>query len=151
MTSPTGRVPKNLYQVTEIIKTDEYLPFTKKLVVCGITLMGREDVSNDFMKKVAITIRAMFPRNGVIKSGLQEAVIKNMYRYRAVIPLFKGEVENKDQVFTPKERRLWEILSSNNSICDIIMEGVSGQVNEVVEHILHYVTDIGLHYTFPAE
>jgi hypothetical protein len=31
------------------------------------------------------------------------------------------------------------------------MEGVPGQVNEVVEHILHHVTDVGLHYTFPDE
>jgi hypothetical protein len=31
------------------------------------------------------------------------------------------------------------------------MQGVSGQVNEVVEHILHFVTDVGLHYTFPDE
>ena len=36
-----------------------------------------------------------------------------------------------------------------NSICDIIMEGVDGQITEVVEHILHHVTDVGLHYTFP--
>ena len=31
------------------------------------------------------------------------------------------------------------------------MEGVPGQVTEVVEHILHFVTDIGMHYTFPDE
>jgi hypothetical protein len=31
------------------------------------------------------------------------------------------------------------------------MEGVPGQVNEVVEHILHHVSDVGLHYTFPDE
>ncbi len=26
-----------------------------------------------------------------------------------------------------------------------------GQVMEVVEHILHFVSDVGLHYTFPNE
>ncbi|SVC39380.1 uncharacterized protein METZ01_LOCUS292234 [marine metagenome] len=31
------------------------------------------------------------------------------------------------------------------------MEGVPGQVTEVVEHILHFVTDIGMHYTFPDD
>ena len=34
-----------------------------------------------------------------------------------------------------------------NSMCDIIMEGVSGQVTEVIEHILHHISDVGLHYT----
>ena len=31
------------------------------------------------------------------------------------------------------------------------MEGVPGQVMEVVEHILHYISDVGLHFAFPAE
>ena len=31
------------------------------------------------------------------------------------------------------------------------MQDVPGQVMEVVEHILHYVSDVGLHYAFPAE
>ena len=43
-------------------------------------------------------------------------------------------------------------LESEYSICDIIMQDVPArQVMEVVEHILHYVSDIGLHYTFPDE
>ena len=38
-----------------------------------------------------------------------------------------------------------------NSMCDIIMEGVSGQVTEVIEHILHHISDVGLHYTMSKE
>ena len=70
-----------------------------------------------------------------------------MYRYRTAIPLFKGE----DYEFSPSDEEAWDLTTSQNSICDIIMEGVPGQVNEVVEHILHHVTDVGLHYTFPDE
>ena len=47
----------------------------------------------------------------------------------------------------------WREIENNNSVCDIIMQdgpvGPEGQVMEVVEHILHYVSDIGLHYAFP--
>ena len=146
--TPTGEIPTNIYHQTGIIQTDEFQPFTKKLIVCGITLIGRDDISDDFMQKVAETIKEIFSPNGEnINKDLQEDLIRNMYKYRTVIPLFKGE--NFD--FTSSDEKLWDRTTAENSICDIIMEGVPGQVTEVVEHILHFVTDIGMHYTFPDE
>lgn len=146
--APTGKLPTNIYHQTGIIQTDEFQPFTKKLIVCGITLIGRDDISDDFMQKVAETIKEIFSPNGEnINKDLQEDLIRNMYKYRTVIPLFKGE----DFDFTASDEELWDRTTRENSICDIIMEGVPGQVTEVVEHILHFVTDIGMHYTFPDE
>jgi hypothetical protein len=146
--TPTGEIPTNIYHQTGIIQTDEFQPFTKKLIVCGITLIGRDDISDDFMQKVAETIKEIFSPNGEnINKDLQEDLIRNMYKYRTAIPLFKGE--NFD--FTSSDEKLWDRTTAENSICDIIMEGVPGQVTEVVEHILHFVTDIGMHYTFPDE
>lgn len=146
--TPTGEIPTNIYHQTGIIQTDEFQPFTKKLIVCGITLIGRDDISDDFMHKVAETIKEIFsPNEENINKIFQEDLIRNMYKYRTVIPLFKGE--NFD--FTSSDEKLWDRTTAENSICDIIMEGVPGQVTEVVEHILHFVTDIGMHYTFPDE
>lgn len=147
LVSPAIEAPADPYLESDIVPTEEYKPFTKKLLVYGITLIGRDDISDAFMKKVAKTIKAMFPRSGSTDAKLQEEVLKNLYRYKAVIPLFKGH----EHEFTPADKKLWEVTTSRNSICDIIMEGVPGQVNEVVEHILHYVTDIGLHYAMPAD
>jgi len=147
LVSPVGEVPSDLYQDNEIVPTDEYAPFTKKLPVYGITLIGRDDISDNFMRKVAIIVKEMFPHIGAVDRELQEEIIRNMYKYRTVIPLFKGE----DHEFAPSDQAAWDLTTSQNSICDIIMEGVPGQVNEVVEHILHHVTDVGLHYIFPAE
>ena len=145
---PSVKPPTNLYSISKIIQTDEYQPFTKKLTVCGITLIGREDISDDFMKNVALTIKEMFSPNGEnIDKELQERLITNMYEYRTVIPLFKGE----NYEFSASNQEKWDRTVFENSICDIIMEGVSGQVTEVVEHILHFVTAIGMHYTFPNE
>ena len=145
---PSVKPPSNLYSISKIIQTDEYQPFTKKLTVCGITLIGREDISDDFMKNVALTIKEMFSPDGEnIDKELQERLITNMYEYRTVIPLFKGE----NYEFSASNQEKWDRTVLENSICDIIMEGVSGQVTEVVEHILHFVTAIGMHYTFPNE
>ena len=144
--SPAGEVPENLYQIGDVVPTDEYKPFTKKLSVYGIVLIGRDDISDDFMRKVAKTIIEMFPQEGEgIDAELQKEVLINMYRYKPVIPFFLGH----EHEFTPEDEAAFDLTRSQNSICDIIMEGVSGQVNEVVEHILHHVTDVGLHYTFP--
>ncbi len=147
LASPAAEAPADLYQATDVVPTEEYKPFTNKLSVYGITLIGRDDISDDFMRKVAKTIKEIFPQNEAIETELQKEVLRNLYRYKAVIPLFRDE----EFEFSPEDREAWDLTTSQNSICDIIMEGVPGQVNEVVEHILHFVSDVGLHYTFPAE
>ena len=148
--SPSGEVPSNLYQESDVVPTDEYKPFTKKLSVYGITLIRRENITDDFMRNVAKTVKEMFPRKGSIDSKLQEEVLRNMYKYRTTIPLVQAKSLFNDM--SPEDRAAWNVTRSLNSVCDSIHEGEIGhQVMEVVEHILHHVTDVGLHYTFPEE
>ena len=144
---PGAEAPDDVYYETDVIRTDEFKPFTKRLSVYGITLIGRDDISDAFMRKVAKTIREIFPRGGAIDGALQEEVLSNLHRYRVAIPLFKGEPGFSSE----EDWEMYRNMKSRNSVCDIIMEGVSRQVMEVVEHILHHVTDVGLHYTFPDE
>ncbi len=68
-----------------------------------------------------------------------------MYERNAVIPFFLGE--NFDM--SPEDEAAFDITKNRNSVCDIIMKDVPGQVMEVVEHILHYVNDTGLHFSYP--
>ncbi len=145
---PTGEVPDELYQDSNIIQTNEYPPFTKKLTVYGMILVGRDEISDDFMKNVARTIKEMFPQDGSIDTELQEGIITNLYRYKAVIPFFKNNV-----TLSPKEQPLFDDLTNQYSVVDVIYESEPGpgQVNEVIEHILHFVTRVGFHHTFPDE
>lgn len=145
--APAAEPPADLYQESEIVTTDEYKPFTKKLSVYGITLIARDDIQDGFMRHVAEAVRDMFPRSETVDAGLQQEVLRSLYRYRTVIPLFKGE----EHEFTAGDKKDWDLTRSRNSVCDIIMEGVPGQVNEVVEHILHHVSDIGLQYALPDD
>jgi len=141
--SSYGAIPSNLYAMDSIIYTDKYSPFTKKLTVCGITLIAREDVSDIFMMRVGKTISEMFLIYDVTDTVKQKKLLKNLYKYSTVIPLFYGE----NWGFHPNEESEWDELNNKYSICDIIMEGVPNPVMEVVEHILHHITDIGLHFT----
>lgn len=146
-TQPTGAVPQDLYQADSVRSTDEFPPFTKKLTVCGITLIAREDVADLFMEKVAAAVSAMFAVHDHTDTLLQRELLSNLYRYKTAIPLFYGE----DWSISSLEEQAWDQTSETNSICDIIMAGVPDPVMEVMEHILHHVTDVGLHYTFPQD
>jgi hypothetical protein len=94
---------------------------------------------------VALTINEMFIVNGNTDTLLQQTLLTNLYQYKTVIPLFYGED------WTIERESNLDALGDENSICDIIMEGVPDPVMEVVEHILHHLTDIGLHYTYPTD
>ena len=96
---------------------------------------------------VARTITEIFPRDENLDLAKQEEVLRNHYLHRALIPVPVGE----DMSFFEEDRETFMLLASQNSICDIIMSDVPGQVMEGVEHILHFVRDTGLHFAFPAE
>jgi len=142
LTSPVGDVPNDIYTVGNIEPTDKYPPFTKKLEVFGITLIARDEISNDFMQNVGNTISDMFSITSDTDLDMQRQVIESLYKYKTVIPLFYGE----DWNISHSEENSWDETSSSNSLCDIIIEDIPNQVMEVVEHILHHVTDVGLHY-----
>jgi len=135
------------YQDPGIIQSNEYPPFTKKHLVYGITLVGRDEISDSFMLNVAETIKEMFSRGGSIDAELEKTVLENQDRYKTVIPFFPDDSIQ----FTQQEHREFDRLTDTHSVVDVIFENEpgTGQVNEVVEHILHFVSDIGLHHTFP--
>lgn len=144
---PVNDGPADPYLVTDVIRTDEYPPFVKKLSAYGLTLVAREDISDDFMRLVGRTIVEIFPRGPEMDTARQAEVLANHHMYGAVIPVPLG----RDFSFMEDNADDWARIESENSVCDIIMQDVPGQVMEVVEHILHYVTDIGLHYAYPDQ
>ncbi len=146
LTTPVGPVPGDLYTRTEVVATGDYAPFDKMITVDGLTLIGDDSISDPFMDLVATTITEIFPRDESLDLEAQERVLRSMYEYRALIPFFHGDPDMSDA-----DEATFDAVRAGNSVCDIIMEGVPGQVMEVVEHILHYVSDTGLHYAFPAE
>ena len=144
---PVNEGPADPYLVSDAIPTGEYPPFVKKLSVYGLTLVGGEETSDDFMRLVGRTIVEMFPRGPEMDADRQADVLANHRMYGAVIPVPLGE----DFSFMQTSADDWAKLQTESSVCDIIMQDVPGQVMEVVEHILHYVSDIGLHYAYPDQ
>ena len=48
LSQPLGEVPENLYLFETIQPSSDYPPFTKKLTVCGITLVAQDEISDSF-------------------------------------------------------------------------------------------------------
>lgn len=131
---PVRDAAADIYTDSGIVTTDEYGTYTKMMTVYGITFIAQETMPDDFMLQVAQTTKEMFAQTDATNPALQEAVLQNLYRYNAVLPVVSGEPDGLEQFL------------EKSSIVDIIMNDSQYQVMEVVEHILHTVTDIGMHY-----
>ena len=151
---PIGVVPNDLYQKTDVTSTAgdrTFGPYTKKIVANGITL-GSRDAPDWFLYAIADIIQEIFPKD-ISNPELQQQVIRDMYRYRALIPT----VEDQDFLKNPTSamEKLNDAANEYNSICDSIWyipdESPEIQIMEVLEHVLHFITDIGLHSAMPND
>ena len=149
---PAVDAPRDVYYETDLIRTDAVKPFNKQLAVYGMILVGNDGTPDQFMRDVARTIREIFPQDRGLDSKKQHEMLTNLHRYKALIPMPRqGAGADGDNFFDMNEEdeQAWGRLTSQCSVCDAIFKTDRGQVMEVVEHILHYASSIGLHYTFP--
>ena len=73
-----------------------------------------------------------------------------MYERKTSIPLFKGD--DNIEWGRGEEEQFMNQLVPTISQCDVIFEfGGERQPMEVVEHVLHHVSMVGLHYTFYSD
>ncbi len=121
--------------------------FPKKMETYGTLFAIMENVPDEFVNEVAVTFHEMFPQDSTLNLEVQHQVLNAMLQYRSLIPVLEGRYETaSDDVGAGLEK-----LSNDYSVCDIIMykDGTGRQTMEVVEHLLHYVTSLGLHLVAP--
>ncbi|MCV6605194.1 MAG: hypothetical protein OIF34_07800 [Porticoccaceae bacterium] len=145
---PARVAPDSVRSDTGVFQSSAYLPFTKAALVDGLTLVANDAVPDSFISLVEKVIVEMFAQGEFTDTVRQVELLNNLYIYNAVIPVIN--YANMDRFLADSESQI-NALALENSICDIIMYGSDGQVMEVVEHILHYVSVIGLSYTFADE
>lgn len=122
--------------------------FAKKMNVYGMEFIVMKDVPDSFLKEVGITLQEMFPQDSSLNLGRQHKVLNNLIQYKATIPVING---HHDAMPENVMEELYTKYENKCSICDVIMYNVPLQTMEVVEHLLHFITDIGLHYEYPQE
>lgn len=119
----------------------EYTPFVKKIQSYGTLFVAMDGVSDDFLRDIVITYQEMFLQDSTFDLVKQQEVLNALQQYCGAIPVFLGNNTNANTTQ----------LEQDCSFCDIIMYRVNGQVMEVIEHLLHNITDVGLHYAYPDE
>lgn len=145
---PARTAPDSFSQSPSIVETTDYPPFTKALTVNGLTLVADDSVPDAFLELVAQSTREMFSQDSVSSASIHTAVFTALHDYRAVLPVVSQEQIEK--LFAGRNSDI-EALRNRNSVCDIIVFQSDGQVMEVIEHILHAVSVIGLHHALPDE
>lgn len=140
-----GIVQPNPIDPWDTVTGDAVLPpFVKYVHTRGIILAAMGDISDAFFNKVVATLNQMIPNK--LDETEQVKMMDYMARKRTLIPIFFGRDGNENM--SSREREQWEVIESTYSVCDVIFEiGPSkSQVMEVVEHLLHSINMVGLHF-----
>ena len=146
----TQSAPGDPYRVTGVVKDGRYAPFPKYLSSCGIVLAATQGVPDEFLVQVGGVIDEILARRVSLDLTAQRSMVEDLHRYGALLPV--PQTERSFERILRRNEKAFDRLHEQFSICDIIMAQVpDGQVMEVVEHVLHTVTDVGLHYQFPDD
>lgn len=132
-----------------ITENNGYTGFPKMMETYGNLFPVMQGVPDEFLHEVAITFKEMFPQDSLLNLGKQHSILNTMHQYKSAIPVFNGRYETASDNISEEVER----LSQNYSVCDIIMyrDGTGRQTMEVVEHILHAVTSVGLQIEMPVD
>jgi len=149
---PLSPLNNNIVDMTDrsVIIEDFDIPgFPKKMITYGTVFTIMAEVTDEFVYEVAQTFHEMFPQDPDLDLEMQKKVLNNMLQYGSLIPVLNGRYES----LSDDMEGSMEQLSKDYSVCDIIMyrDGTGRQTMEVVEHLLHYLTSIGLHLTLPKD
>jgi len=152
-----SNVPTNVYTVSDPIDASGCSPFSKAMNVYGLLLVaaktgdtedyvGQRDLS---FKWLAQAVTEMFPSTASDLT-LQAKVLDRMYRYRAANPLFITTVDAANMA--PAR----DYLSLCDTITVAMIDGgntlqAGEQILEIMEHLWHIITNVGLQRAFPSE
>lgn len=133
----------------KVIDDNKLVSFPKRMQTYGTVFAAMKNVPDDFLQEVAVVFHEMFPQSKDLNLKKQHLVLNTMLKYRSLIPVLEGRYET----ISEDVNKDFEKINQKYSVCDIIMykDGTGRQTMEVVEHLLHYVTSIGLHLTAPDD
>lgn len=146
-----GTAPTNFrdLDLTPVTTSNTCVAYSKKyLMVNGLLLLGSYNNASDAAQTntdaqfqwLAKAVQEMleYDSSSTCDGYNQCLIMQKMYEYRLVGNLIYPEINANDNVVY------------NWSSCDIISMGVSTkQENEIIEHLLHFISDVGLSKAMP--
>ena len=150
-----------LYTVSPITSTSNVAPFDRTLDVYGLTLLGTPAVggaaavSDYFMVSVSNVIQEILsPDVESIDTNLQESVLAGFAAYNISQKIgYTGPSAYNPSIVDGEAGNNYPGLDQTNDQnpnVDYIWEGTESPETEVIEHLLHTITEFGFTYASPS-
>lgn len=133
-----------------IFKNEVYQPFNRYIDIGGLRIFALDEVSDNFLNKVASTYEAMFASNDLINLEMRSAfsdILKENY-------IFQRVGFDSPEYYGGGDKLPPHPINGNykDNQTDYIWEGLSrseaSQTSEVIEHLLHTITGVGFAFQF---
>ena len=133
-----------------IIKNEGYQPFNRYIDIGGLRIFGLDEVSDNFLNKVASTYEAMLASNNLINLEMRSAFIDTLKENY----IFQRVGFDSPEYYGGGDKLPQHPINGNykDNQTDYIWEGLSrseaSQISTVIEHLLHTITGVGFAIQF---
>ena len=134
----------------EITQDENYKPFNRYIDIGGLRIFGLDEVSDNFLNKVASTYEAMLASNNLINLEMRSAFIDTLKENY----IFQRVGFDSPEYYGGGDKLPQHPINGNykDNQTDYIWEGLSrseaSQISTVIEHLLHTITGVGFAIQF---
>ena len=147
---------------SDLIQDTDLIPFERSLDVYGLKLValpalgGVVGVEDDFVKKVAQTVKMLLNPNAPdIDTEFQSQLISNLSTLKTIQRIGSIEYDAYTPVLDNNFYPGWDIVNDSHSVTDFIWQfrtkSSTNQITETIEHLLHTITNFGLIGPYPTQ
>jgi plastocyanin len=133
-----------------LAKDDTYKPYDKHATSYNLIIGGLPDVTDGFVTNVANIANKMLAQNDATNSVNRNLLLNNFTQYKAFQRVGSTNMSSYDPALNNDNYAGWDNINDNYAVVDFIWEATSnsptdeqtkaGQINAIVEHLLHTIT-----------
>ena len=133
-----------------LVKDDTYKPYDKHATSYNLIIGGLPDVTDGFVTNVANIANKMLTENDATNSVNRNLLLNNFTQYKAFQRVGSTNMGSYDPALNNDNYAGWDNINDNYAVVDFIWEATSnsptdeqtkaGQINAIVEHLLHTIT-----------
>ena len=133
-----------------LVKDDTYKPYDKHATSYNLIIGGLPDVTDGFVTNVANIANKMLAENDATNSVNRNLLLNNFTQYKAFQRVGSTNMDSYDPALNNDNYDGWDNINDNYAVVDFIWEATSnsptdeqtkaGQINAIVEHLLHTIT-----------
>ena len=133
-----------------LVKDDTYKPYDKHATSYNLIIGGLPDVTDGFVTNVANIANKMLAQNDATNSVNRNLLLNNFTQYKAFQRVGSTNMSSYDPALNNDNYDGWDNINDNYAVVDFIWENTSnsptdeqtkaGQINGILEHLLHTIT-----------